>query len=83
LAACDIREIEMKSPLRPLILLVTIGVMSSARAQPVRAECPQPVKVIVSYPPGSPDDVIARILTQKLTEAGGRFYVENLPAPAA
>jgi tripartite-type tricarboxylate transporter receptor subunit TctC len=80
LAACDIREIEMKSPLRPLILgLVTIGVVSSAIAQPVRPECPQPVKIIVSYPPGSPDDVIARILAQKLSEAGGRFYVENLP----
>jgi tripartite-type tricarboxylate transporter receptor subunit TctC len=80
LAACDIREIEMKSPLRPLILgLVTIGVVSSAIAQPVKPECPQPVKIIVSYPPGSPDDVIARILAQKLSEAGGRFYVENLP----
>jgi tripartite-type tricarboxylate transporter receptor subunit TctC len=80
LAACDIREIEMKSTLQPLILgLVTIGVISSAIAQPVRAECSQPVKIIVSYPPGSPDDVIARILAQKLSEAGGRFYVENLP----
>ena len=70
----------MKSRLRQLILgLVTIGVVSSALAQPVRAECPQPVKIIVSYPPGSPDDVIARILAQKLSEAGGRFYVENLP----
>ena len=70
----------MKSPLRPLILgLVTIGIVSSAIAQPVRPECPQPVKIIVSYPPGSPDDVIARILAQKLSEAGGRFYVENLP----
>ena len=70
----------MKSPLRRLALgLVTIGIVSSALAQPARAECPQPVKIIVSYPPGSPDDVIARILAQKLNEAGGRFYVENLP----
>ena len=70
----------MKSPLRRLALgLLTIGIASSAVAQPVRAECPQPVKIIVSYPPGSPDDVIARILAQKLSEAGGRFYVENLP----
>lgn len=70
----------MKSPLRRLALgLLTIVIASSALAQPVRAECPQPVKIIVSYPPGSPDDVIARILAQKLSEAGGRFYVENLP----
>jgi tripartite-type tricarboxylate transporter receptor subunit TctC len=70
----------MKSPLQPLILgLVTIGVVFSAIAQPIRAECPQAVKIIVSYPPGSPDDVIGRILAQKLSEGGGRFYVENLP----
>ena len=70
----------MKRPLRRLTLgLLTIGIALSAVAQPVRAECPQPVKIIVSYPPGSPDDVIARILAQKLNEAGGRFYVENLP----
>ena len=70
----------MKSLPHPLILgLVTIAVVSSAIAQPARAECSQPVKIIVSYPPGSPDDVIAQILAQKLSEAGGRFYVENLP----
>lgn len=70
----------MKSPLRRLALgLLTIGIAWSALAQPARAECPQPVKIIVSYPPGSPDDVIARVLAQKLSEAGGRFYVENLP----
>ena len=69
----------MKSPLRLLLGLVAIGVVSSAIAQPMRVECPQPVKIIISYPPGSPDDVIARILAQKLSDAGGRFYVENLP----
>lgn len=70
----------MRSPLRPLIPgLVMIGLVSSAVAGPVRVECQQSVKIIVSYPPGSPDDVIARILGQNLSEAGGRFYVENLP----
>ena len=70
----------MQSPIRPLIFgLATMAVVLSAFAQPVWAECSQPVRIIVSYPPGSPDDVIARILVQKLSEAGGRFYVENLP----
>jgi tripartite-type tricarboxylate transporter receptor subunit TctC len=47
---------------------------------PANAEtCPQQVKIIVSYPAGSPDDLVARILAQKLSEAGGRFYVENMP----
>ncbi len=33
----------------------------------------------MSYPAGSPDDLIARILAEKLSEAGSRFYVENMP----
>ena len=37
------------------------------------------MKVVVAYPPGSPDDLIARILTQKLAEKGGRYMVENMP----
>ena len=46
---------------------------------PANAEtCPQ-MKIIVSYPAGSPDDLIARILAQKLSEPGSRFYVENMP----
>ena len=70
----------MKSPMRPLIMgLIAICVVSFAISQPVKAECTQPVKIIVAYPPGSPDDVIARILAQKLSEAGDRFYVENMP----
>ena len=70
----------MKSPIRPLVFgLATMAVVSFALAQPAGAECSQPVRLIVSYPPGSPDDVVARILAQRLSEAGGRFYFENLP----
>ncbi len=64
---------------RLIFALCTMLFALSAIAQPVRAECPQAVRIIVSYPPGSADDVIARLLAQKLSEAGGRFYVENLP----
>ena len=48
---------------------------SAARAEnyPVR-----PVKVVVPYPPGGSNDIIARILAQKLGEkAGQSFFVEN------
>jgi len=70
----------MKALIRPLILgLIAILVLSKAGLQPARAECAQAVKIIVSYPPGSPDDVIARLLAQKLSDDGHRFYVENLP----
>jgi tripartite-type tricarboxylate transporter receptor subunit TctC len=33
----------------------------------------------VPYPPGAPDDTIARLLANKLAETGDRIYVENLP----
>ena len=74
----------MRSLLPPLMagLITACVVVSSAIAQPAATECSQSVKIIVSYPPGSPDDVIARILAQKLSEAGGRFHVENLPGAA-
>jgi len=35
--------------------------------------------MIVPYPPGGGNDVIARILVQRLSEAGVQSYVENLP----
>ncbi len=40
----------------------------------------RPVKLIVPYAPGGPNDIVARTLAQKLTEQlGGNFFVENLP----
>lgn len=41
----------------------------------------RPVKLIVPRPPGNANDLIARVLAQKLSERTERqFYVENLPA---
>jgi tripartite-type tricarboxylate transporter receptor subunit TctC len=41
----------------------------------------KPVKIIVPRPPGNANDLIARVLAQKLSdETRGPFYVENLPA---
>jgi tripartite-type tricarboxylate transporter receptor subunit TctC len=59
--------------------LISLGIISAMTLQPVRADCPQPVKIIVPYPAGNPDDLIARILAEKLSQAGGRYYVENMP----
>ena len=70
----------MKRPSRLLALyLISLCAISTAASQPSSAECPQAVKIIVPYPPGGPDDLIARIIAQKLSETGGRYYVENMP----
>jgi tripartite-type tricarboxylate transporter receptor subunit TctC len=55
---------------------VTAQQLAATEGYPTR-----PVKVIVPRPPGNANDLIARVLVQKLSEeAGGQFYVENLPA---
>src|SRR5215470_6999266 len=39
----------------------------------------RPVRVIVTFAPGGPTDVAARLIAQKLSESLGRqFYVENI-----
>lgn len=69
-----------KIPRLPWLKLAVLCATSPVWLLPARAEtCGQPARIIVSYPPGTPDDLIARILAQKLTEAGGRFIVENMP----
>ena len=60
-----------------ILLAPSLATIRSADAQsyPTR-----PVKMVVPYPPGGPNDVMARILAQKLSEAlGNQFYVENQP----
>ena len=40
----------------------------------------KPAKVVVPYPPGGPTDIVARVVSQKLSEQmGQQFIVENRP----
>jgi len=57
-------------------------VMLGALLTPVQAAYPErPVRVIVGLAPGGGTDTIARIMTQKLTEAFGQsFVIDNRPS---
>src|SRR5436189_4921848 len=49
-------------------------VAASAQGYPTR-----PVRVVVGFPAGGPTDVIARLVSQKLSDAlGQQFFVENI-----
>jgi tripartite-type tricarboxylate transporter receptor subunit TctC len=60
-----------------LAVLVTLGVGSSADAQPYPSKL---IKIVAPYTPGSPNDVMARLLAQHLQERLGQpIIVDNRP----
>lgn len=73
----------MKTTIRVAAALAALFVATTSQAQPAPGAITYParqVRVIVPYPPGGPTDVIARLISQKMTEALGQtFFVENLP----
>jgi len=56
------------------VLLLTGAAPALAQGYPNR-----PVRVVVGFPAGGPTDVIARLVSQKLSESlGQQFFVENI-----
>ena len=74
----------MRTTIRVVAALAALFIAARATPRP-RQTAPagypaRQVRVIVPYPPGGPTDVIARLISQKMTEALGQtFFVENLP----
>jgi tripartite-type tricarboxylate transporter receptor subunit TctC len=81
----DAKEGTMKMTRRHFLHLTAIApavlpLPPIARAQTYPA---RPVRVIVPYAAGGPNDTVARIITQKLSERWGQpFLIENIPAGA-
>ena len=59
-------------------ILVASAILICSGAALAQTYPGRPVKMIVPFAPGGPADVVARLLTQKLSERlGQQFYVEN------
>jgi len=60
------------------IMLAVAGIAMADRAVLAQGYPSKPVKLVVPYAPGGPNDIIGRIMAQKLAERlGGSFFVEN------
>jgi tripartite-type tricarboxylate transporter receptor subunit TctC len=71
----------MKLPRRTFLHLAAGAVAPPALSHIAWAQAypARPVRVIVPFSPGGPADVLARMITQKLSQSlGQQFYVENL-----
>lgn len=60
--------------------LMAVALALAAPAAMAQSYPQKTVRVVLPYPPGGPTDIVARMLTQKLTEnLGQSFVVENRP----
>src|SRR4051794_22020739 len=61
------------------ILLAAALLLGSVPAASAQGYPTRPVRVVVGFPAGGPTDVIARLVSQKLSDAlGQQFFVENI-----
>jgi tripartite-type tricarboxylate transporter receptor subunit TctC len=65
-----------------LIARLSAGLLAAALAAPALAQSypAKPVRIVVPYPPGGPNDIVARTVGQKLSEQLGQpVIVDNKP----
>jgi len=61
------------------LLLAAALLLAGAPAASAQGYPTRPVRVVVGFPAGGPTDVIARLVSQKLSDAlGQQFFVENI-----
>jgi tripartite-type tricarboxylate transporter receptor subunit TctC len=74
-------QLQWRTPLKSLIrLAVGFAALLFAGAAFAQSYPDKPVRVIVGFAPGGPTDVIARIVSDKLSASlGKQFYVVNQP----
>ena len=63
-----------------VIALLAVAFLAASYAQAPSGYPNRPVKIIVTFAPGGPTDVGARLIGQKLSDSlKQRFYIENMP----
>jgi tripartite-type tricarboxylate transporter receptor subunit TctC len=69
----------LKNAARALTAAAAASVLLAGAAQ-AQTYPSRPVKIVVPYAPGGPNDIVARLLAEKLTASTGQtFLVENKP----